>query len=403
VVTGRLALLALAALGAAACFDPHSRLGAGFDGAAGAGGAAAGSGGGAGDGAAGAGGGGAGAGGGGVDAAAGADGAAGAGDAGDAGPADPCATIACDDMHICVAGACASRYAEFPLPYNRYPGVDVVTRGPDGDPWIVASSRSAIGHVLPTGDMTLYPLPGTEYGPGSITAGPDGNLWFTVAQDHIGVLDIAGTYLNFYAVPTAMSTPVGIVAGADGNLWFTEFNASQVGRITTAGDVKEFPTPTSGSEPYQIVASPNGDLWYLSYHENLVGHVTPAGDVNEIAVVNAQAIAAGPDGNLYLGVALPSWRVVRLTPGGDRTDFVLPDPIITAEVLTFDPAGNLWFVEDQYQRTGVVRMTPQGEFREITFPNPAIDAYGIRSIAVADGYVWCTELYKSAIGRVTPW
>src|SRR2546426_5443146 len=40
----------------------------------------------------------------------------------------------------------------------------------------LAASRSALAAI---GDITEYPVPPPDSGPGFITAGPDGNLWFT--------------------------------------------------------------------------------------------------------------------------------------------------------------------------------------------------------------------------------
>jgi len=122
--------------------------------------------------------------------------------------------------------------------------------------------------------------------------------------------------------------------------------------------------------------------------------------VTEFPIPTASAapngIAAGPDGNLWVGESGGS-RIARVTTAGAFTEFLLP-----AATRTFDIAaggdGALWFTEFDANRIG--RITTSGGVSEFLIPTADSGPLGLA--AGPDGNLWFTEFKVAAIGRVAP-
>ncbi len=126
--------------------------------------------------------------------------------------------------------------ATFSLPAG---GADRITSGPDGALWFsegaLLGDHGSIGRVTISGSVSEFPLPQLSGAPVDIVAGPDGNLWFTVAppdcsenqrrvgecpQAHaLGRITPTGN-MSIFPLP-GQSMPLGIALGADDNLWIT--------------------------------------------------------------------------------------------------------------------------------------------------------------------------------------
>src|SRR5947207_15947266 len=75
----------------------------------------------------------------------------------------------------------------------------------------------------------------------------------------------------------------------------------------------QFPVPTAGSFPDAIAAGPDGNLWFTESNNpnnfgnrgNQIGRITTAGVVTEFVIPSVACgpagITAGPDGNLWFG------------------------------------------------------------------------------------------------------
>jgi hypothetical protein len=140
--------------------------------------------------------------------------------------------------------------------------------------------------MTPTGAVTEYALPASNWSPIGIAKGPDGNLWFTEVQistlapfnasgGKIGRITPAGVITEF-PIPTADSRPTGITSGADGNLWFSETQADQIASITPAGVVSEIRIPTAASAPVGIATGPDGNIWFAESQAHQIGKLEVA-------------------------------------------------------------------------------------------------------------------------------
>ncbi|HET9095733.1 MAG TPA: hypothetical protein VFN37_03645 [Candidatus Baltobacteraceae bacterium] len=104
--------------------------------------------------------------------------------------------------------------------------------------------------ALPSGDAI-----------GSMTYGGDGALWFTDPQRNaIGRMDAAG---NLTEYPLTGSNALGqpwygvwqITTACDGSVWFTEPGLNEVGRIDAHGAIDQFPLATPNAYPNAIAST----------------------------------------------------------------------------------------------------------------------------------------------------
>jgi virginiamycin B lyase len=152
----------------------------------------------------------------------------------------------------------------------------------------------------------------------------------------------------------------------------------------------------------------------------LIVRITPAGVITNFLLPAGDGspggLTVGPDGNLWFpenGDPGQTGRIGRITPTGVITDFALPTAGIRSGALTVGPDGNLWFPENfptllippGYPLAGpgrIGRITPSGTITE--FPFPASAGFLGNLTVGSDGNLWFTEGYQYAgtIGRITP-
>ena len=160
-----------------------------------------------------------------------------------------------------------------------------------------------------------------------------------------------------------------IVLGADGALWMLEPEADQARRRADEGiGVTSLAVPLPvGSHPGRAALGPDGNLWLAGFGNGF-----------------------GPDNTLN--------QIVRLTPAGQQTSFLLP-PGRGPNDIALGPDGALWFTE--YLSGSIGRITTAGEYSSCPLPDPASSPgpYGIAT--GADGAIWFTEREAGAIGRLT--
>ncbi|MFI5460432.1 MAG: hypothetical protein ACHRXM_33870 [Isosphaerales bacterium] len=296
---------------------------------------------------------------------------------------------------------CLLSITEFPLPANGGSGPTGITAGPDGNLWFTMGS-GYIGMINPgTHAMTEFP----DSGPApaddvDITAGADGDLWFTdQGNNEIGVINPTTDAITKFAIPTANSRPFGVTAGPDGNVWFTELGANKIGQINpTTHAISEFPVPTAGVEPWFITTGPNGNLWFteLSAPKN-IGEINPTTHaISEFPMPAGHGgigIAAGPDGNLWIGDGDGEIGEVNSTTGA-VTEFTIPANH-PSWGITAGPDGNLWFTENVTAGIGEINPTTDA-ITEYAVPyansSPAFITSG------PDGNLWFTDPGTNSIG-----
>jgi len=248
--------------------------------------------------------------------------------------------------------------------------------------------------------VTMYPLPASGTGPGSITVGPDGALWFTEVPVNTGGNAKIGRITTGEAVseyPLVARSAQSIVTGPDGALWFVEQNAAYnlvIGRMTTAGATSDY---TYSGSPSAITTGPDGALWFVGLNigdeQNPVGRITADGAITILSYAqNSTGIVAGPDGALWF---TEYNKIGRLTTAGVLTEYPVPTNRAYNGGIAAGPDGALWFTESQANQIG--RITTSGVVTEYPIPTAASGPGGIPP--GPDGALWFTE--GNQIGRVT--
>jgi streptogramin lyase len=246
----------------------------------------------------------------------------------------------------------------------------------------------------------LAPPTVTGFSPGSRTTGfgldiTGVNLYGPATVIFAGGVSATATDFNDYSDGMLPGTrlEVQVPAGA------------RSGRLTvvtaegTATSSQSLTILTTWHDPQAIAAGPDGNLWFTMEEGNGVGSITPTGKISQFPIPVSYsvpgAITAGPDGNLWLADAEGN-QIVRITPSGTVSDFVLPTPSSFPLAITVGPDGNLWFTENTNSAIG--RITSSGTITE--FPLPTSHGNPVAITAGSDGNLWFTADFN--IGRITP-
>ena len=165
--------------------------------------------------------------------------------------------------------------------------------------------------------------------------------------------------------------------------------------------ISDFPVP-DGNNADALTAGPDGNVWFTEDQVNKIGRITPAGKITEFTIFgDAYGITAGPDGNVWFTEVD---NIGKITPTGQITEFRI---FRGANSITAGPDGNLWFTEDELDMIG--RITPTGKITEFSLPltksqsGPPNGQSGPMSITAGpDGNLWFIEHDAHMIGRITP-
>jgi streptogramin lyase len=208
-----------------------------------------------------------------------------------------------------------------------------------------------------------YPSPGIVVSP---SADPNGALSFApnpiVSPALNGTNTVTVTYNSAKAIGV---TSLNLTSGfASSSVAFSPLGTG-TGSLTAGYSVTEYPIPTTSSGPYGIAAGPgDGAVWFTEQNANQVAKLFPStcngtnncqireGQLPSPAIL-AGAIAAGIDGNVWIGGTSPSNAVTShidiLTPGACSaqtvnnlngcTQYQEPDPLVSPIVNTI-AAGN---------------------------------------------------------------
>ena len=196
--------------------------------------------------------------------------------------------------------------------------------------------------------------------------------------------------------------------------------------IVSSSLVASFPQPdvppTGGDGP--LVFGPDGQAWFTGYYQETYSpgeepHYLPQimriDSEGHVGVVfqhqKAEGFTVGPDGNVWLTATR---SVIRLTPGGELTEFPMPEETAgrnftqAAGPIVAGPDGNLWFSGYRAVPAGsegksvatIDRMTPAGNVTQFELPGPG--SFPTRLAVGPDGNVWFTETQENKVGRITP-
>ena len=164
-----------------------------------------------------------------------------------------------------------------------------------------------------------------------------------------------------------------------------------------------FTTFAVKNAPNAIAAGPDGNLWFTESPGTNIGRITTAGVVTEFPTPSGNsgsAITPGPDGNVWF-TELSAATIARITPAGTITEFPPPANALPTGIVT-GPDGNLWFTDSQLGAVG--KMTTTGSYQEFILPAACAASSGGchpgANTAGPDGNLWFVN--PGLIGTVTP-
>jgi virginiamycin B lyase len=196
-----------------------------------------------------------------------------------------------------------------------------------------------------------------------------------------------------------------LAAGADGTLFYAGRSygpgvQDEIGRVAPGGEVTRFPLPER-EERFTgiggIAVGPGGDVWFTESNSYRIGRVTLGGQVSEFFVpiygARPKQIVVGPDGNIWF---TDSYSVVSYAPGdGSFKEIDLP-PGADPAGITVGPDGAIWFAERGMGHIGRISMGGQYTRYEV----PAVSHP--REIVVGpDHNLWFSDEEAPRIGRIT--
>lgn len=170
---------------------------------------------------------------------------------------------------------------------------------------------------------------------------------------------------------------------------------AQTSLAAPAGEFTMFDLGPAGMGANAIASGPDGNMWFTNNANNSIGRITPTGAVTYFAVPTTSAsastggpglfaIAAGPDGNMWFTEFFEN-LVGKITPSGVITTYPVPTANAMPMGITAGPDGNIWFVLDD--ASGIGRITPGGVITEFPIPTPG--ATGPATITSDNGCLMC--------------
>ncbi|MBV9163637.1 MAG: hypothetical protein JO281_19265 [Pseudonocardiales bacterium] len=283
---------------------------------------------------------------------------------------------------------------DFPIPGGAPFGI---TTGPDGNIWFTELGQQfadphgkpgQVGRILTHAPYTVteFPVPGAVAKVYDIATGGDGNLWITrpgtggggaVGTPEIDrMLPHAPYTITQFPLP-AINPPLPpsagpelLVADRQGNLWFNFlcsvldpacFPSPGLGEISPLGShpITVFPV---NAGPTDISIGPRHDpnsVWSIGsqnagftgpYHLIRMDTITHAVTTYPVTMTGVpNAIAAGPDGNMWITEARTGYVIGRFQTHAPFTFSEIPLPDDTYSISpTCGPDGNEWFATNRF-------------------------------------------------------
>jgi virginiamycin B lyase len=253
-----------------------------------------------------------------------------------------------------------------------------VTTGPDGAVWftsVTSSNSGEIGRIAPDGSVTLYsmpplPVPGGGFTRGGVLISAGDGFLYTPMLDYPYVARISTSgAVAYLKLP---SPAAGMVRGSDGAAWFAGSEPAAggaagqgvIGRLGPLGITAQYtyvaqdPAPgASLGDPQSLVNGPDGRLWFTirggTTQGSYIGAVTATGQFSFYKVSSSfteeDAIATGPDRNLWLLVAAPT-RILEFSSKGKLVAqrSVAPPFVAANSSMVLGPDGRMWLGDDRY-------------------------------------------------------
>jgi hypothetical protein len=298
------------------------------------------------------------------------------------------------------ASAGAVTITEFPIQPVGPAGTHrpaYITASPLGALWFADMGTEAAVRAIDTGGLPLATITDPEFVPGpDLGFAADGTLYWVINEPFVTGL--------------GQRSPSGVVTISDNND-VKEGSALAFSSTGVATYTARHKSPAywalctnagcSGSgteeELTDLTLGPEGSFWGPS-EDKFVRLSGLAVDLPQ--GTNPFRSVLGPDGNFWiaaLGTLATQNRIVRVTPSGQQTSFVLPPERVPTDI-TVGPDGALWFPESASNSIG--RLTTAGAYSSCPLPNAAANPLPYGIAAGPDGAIWFTERNAGAIGRL---
>ncbi len=208
--------------------------------------------------------------------------------------------------------------------------------------------------------------------------------------------------------PSTFSLPQGVDIAGDGSIWYAETSAGKIAQLKANQTSAEFAIP-NGGQPVTVKIAANG-IWFTDGSNHAIGLLNPTtGSVEEYAIPSGGSplfLQLAQDGSKWFS---ETTGVGRLTPNGVITEWMvaLEHPDDNIEQLSIDAAGNIWFVERNFDGAGaagtnkVRRLNPNTSVIS-TYLVPTFGGNPAGVQANANGTVWVSEYYANAFALLYP-
>jgi len=230
-------------------------------------------------------------------------------------------------------------------------------RASDGNFWFGDLCAAGFFHISNNGIVGVIDFGiAKNIGTDALAEGPDKNLWYPLGG-YIGRIGFKGNNFARFRLPSpgfeAGSTPI---VGPDGALWFSEASSVQtkLARMTFPNHViTDYDVPNGAAA---LAAGPDGNIWLTG--DNFVTGVGDVGfvvrfDISTHTTTSFQlpnrvlpgTIIGARDGNLYVSGSNGSGQFFKVTPSGNMT--LIPNPDIANQgrfIIAMVPGPNskLW-------------------------------------------------------------
>lgn len=312
---------------------------------------------------------------------------------------------------LCSSSAGAAEITTFPVGGSGTHRPTYIASSPlTGELWFEDEGSPRAIRSINTGGAPLAAI--TAFPPsGSPTFAPDGTLFWPTQGGGTG--GYARRTVNGVAEKVASGSQsstqaVGVTAG--GSVSYSGFTALAGYSVCQTDSSGEGCNGVSGNSYISDFTLAAGHLWILVPYTDTALRLGTDGLSTELTIPlpgnsTPQHAAVGPDGNLWItgfgnseDAANTTNQIIRLTPDGQQTSFLLPPGRGPADIAA-GPDGALWFPESISGSIG--RITTTGEYSSCPLPNAASHPEPIGITAGADGAIWFTEFNTGVIGRLT--
>jgi len=300
------------------------------------------------------------------------------------------------------ATAGAVTITEFPIKPAGTAGTHrplYITTSPLGSLWFTDIGSEPAVRAIDTGGLPLAAITNSEFvADRDLGFAPDGTLYWVINKPFVTGLGQRSPK-GVVKINDNNDVKEGYALGFDstGAATYTAFRKSPFAPTTCT--IVGCGGGAHSGEMTDLTLGPEGAFWGPEPSEDEFARLSGlAVDLPE--GTNPIRSVLGPDGNFWIagqGTETTPNRIVRVTPSGQQTSFVLPPERVPTDI-TVGPDGALWFPE--FASNSIGRLTTAGEYSSCPLPSAAAKPHPFGITVGPDGAIWFTEREGEAIGRL---